>query len=243
MRFYGVVKARRCAGVKGGATPSGRSSSRRLRHLSLQLVQPVENDVDLRRRFGQLFRHDFSPPPLGGSLLSTDQAGDAGASTAVSWSREPQDENGFWFFLWCLFFSVSFQTSASMQEATPAQFHIWHVSKSINGTPGNVGLLTALEEEAGIAAQHAALAIGDLTNLESIQRHVRHVRHAVDPSTESGGPGKGYGLLRAAKGVATHIKLAANSDGSSENIELHATPREHERRECRRVERSHSHRE
>ena len=85
-----------------------------------------------------------------------------------------------------------------------------------------MGLLSILEAEAKIAAQHAKLAAADTESLESMQRHIRHVRHAVDPSAEPKGPGKGYGVSKAAKGVETHIMLATKSVGSSEGIEMHA---------------------
>lgn len=112
--------------------------------------------------------------------------------------------------------------ASSQQEPTPAQVHIRHVVDAINGTPDRVGLLTILETEAKIAAQHAKLAAADTENLESMQLHIGHVRHAVDPSAEPEGPGKGYGVSKAAKGVVTHIMLATKSVGSSEGIETHA---------------------
>ena len=46
--------------------------------------------------------------------------------------------------------------------------------------------------------------------------------NALDPSVEAGGPGKGYGVLKAATGAATHIGLAANSGDASDNVKLHA---------------------
>jgi hypothetical protein len=111
---------------------------------------------------------------------------------------------------------------AAQEGLKPAHTHVRHVASAINGTPGGVGLLEALRIEADIALQHAGLAAGDVTDLESMKRHVRHVRHAIDASTEENGPGKGFGVKRAADGVATHIRLAAKSDGSSENIERHS---------------------
>ena len=131
------------------------------------------------------------------------------------------------FFRFLALVTLSFPVAASVaaasqQEPTPAQVHIRHVVDAINGTPDRVGLLSILEEEAQIAAHHAKLAAADTESLESMQRHIRHVRHAVDPSTEPKGPGKGYGVSKAAKGVETHIMLATKSVGSSEGIEMHA---------------------
>ncbi|HXV59446.1 MAG TPA: hypothetical protein VEK15_02045 [Vicinamibacteria bacterium] len=128
------------------------------------------------------------------------------------------------FTLWMsLLPAIALQTGESPREPSPAHIHIGHVVKSINGPPGNVGLLIILEEEAQIAARHAELATSDLASLESMQTHVRHVRHAIDPSKETSGPGKGFGVTRAAKGVETHVLLATRSDGATENIQRHAT--------------------
>lgn len=126
---------------------------------------------------------------------------------------------------WLLVSAIHLQTDTTTapEAPTPAQIHIGHVMSAINGTPGSVGLLTILSEEADIAARHAGLAVADLSSLDSIQLHVRHVRHAVDPTTEAKGPGKGYGVLKAAEGVETHIHLAAHSSGTTEKIQLHAT--------------------
>lgn len=121
-----------------------------------------------------------------------------------------------------LLWVLALQTSAT-EAPSPAHIHIGHVLESINGPPGNVGLLTILEDEARIAARHAELAASDPTNLEGMKTHVHHLRHAIDPSKESAGPGKGYGAMRAARGVATHIMLATVADGHTENIERHAT--------------------
>ena len=59
-------------------------------------------------------------------------------------------------------------------------------------------------------------------NLGWLKTHTKHVRHAVDAGSESGGPGKGYGVLKAAKGVDQHINLSANSADASQSIKLHA---------------------
>ena len=52
--------------------------------------------------------------------------------------------------------------------------------------------------------------------------HAGHVINAVDPSVVASGPGLGYGVKRAALGVAAHIDLAAKTPGASPNIVTHA---------------------
>jgi hypothetical protein len=126
-------------------------------------------------------------------------------------------------FSWLLLVLTPFQSNeaAPAPDRTPAEVHIGHVMDGINGTPGGVGLLSILSEEAEIAARHAGLALSDPSQLDAMQTHVRHVRHAIDPTTEAKGPGKGYGVVKAAESVETHIHLAMKSKGTTENIEKH----------------------
>ncbi len=109
--------------------------------------------------------------------------------------------------------------SAEAQSA--AHRHIGHVGDMFNGTPDNVGLLAAAQAEAEVAAQHAGLAAGS-DDLAGIQRHIVHVLHAIDPSTSERGPGKGYGLARAAGGCAQHIGMAGGSDDASDAVKAHS---------------------
>ncbi len=119
--------------------------------------------------------------------------------------------------------------SASAQSA--AHRHIGHVADMFNGTPDNVGLLAAAQAEAEVAAQHAGLAAGS-DDLAGIQRHVAHVLHAIDPSTSERGPGRGYGLARAAEGCARHIGMAGGSDDASDAVKTHSN---HVRTSCANV--------
>ena len=110
----------------------------------------------------------------------------------------------------------------AVAQDSPAHRHMGHVLDGFRGTPEGVGLLPAAGEEAAVAATHAGLATRNPDNLGSIQRHIGHVLNAVDPTVEESGPGKGYGLLKAAQGVATHVRLAADSEGASQNVKTHA---------------------
>ena len=106
--------------------------------------------------------------------------------------------------------------------AQEAHAHIGHVMTGWGDTPDGQGLLPTAEAEAGIARQHAGLALSDPGNLDSIKLHTGHVLHALDPGAIDAGPGLGYGLEKAAAGVATHIGLAAGSADASDNVKLHA---------------------
>jgi hypothetical protein len=106
--------------------------------------------------------------------------------------------------------------------AGPAGTHIGHVVNQFSDTPDGMGLLPAAMAEARIAAQHAALAARDPNNLGNMQTHAGHVIHAIDPTIVTAGPGRGYGMKKAALGAATHIELAAKASGASQNVITHA---------------------
>ncbi|HEY4217956.1 MAG TPA: hypothetical protein VGM67_12515 [Gemmatimonadaceae bacterium] len=100
--------------------------------------------------------------------------------------------------------------------------HIGHVVNSFADTPDKQGLLPVAIAEAKTAAQHAALAAKAPTNLDGMKLHAGHVINAIDPTIETKGPGLGYGVKKAAMGIATHINLAATSPGASKNVIMHA---------------------
>ena len=101
--------------------------------------------------------------------------------------------------------------------------HIGHVVNGFNDAPNGQGLLPTAFAEARIAAQHAALAARNPGNLDAMKLHAGHVIHALDPTVIATGPGQGYGVKKAATGVATHIELAAKAQGASTNVITHAT--------------------
>jgi len=106
--------------------------------------------------------------------------------------------------------------------AGPAGTHIGHVVNSFPGTPQAMGLLPTAMAEARVAITHAGLAGRQPTNLDYMKLHVGHVMNAIDPTVMPQGPGLGYGVKKAAIGVASHIELAAKAQGASPNIITHS---------------------
>lgn len=100
--------------------------------------------------------------------------------------------------------------------------HIGHVVNSFADVPDKKSLLFIAQKEAGVASQHAALGARNSTNLDAMKLHAGHVLNALDPSLEAKGPGNGYGLKKAAAGIASHIELAAKATGASQNVIVHA---------------------
>ena len=107
--------------------------------------------------------------------------------------------------------------------AGAAGVHIGHVVNAFGDTPNGQGLLPTAMAEARIAAQHATLAMRNSGNLDAMKLHAGHVINALDPTAVATGPGLGYGVKKAATGVATHIELAAKADGASQNVIMHST--------------------
>ena len=112
--------------------------------------------------------------------------------------------------------------SQAVAQANASHAHIGHVADSWGDTPDGMGLLPTAKAEADIAATHARLAV-NASDLAGIQQHIGHVIHTIDPETAEGGPGKGYGMVKAAQGAVRHIRLAADAEGASDNVKLHAT--------------------
>ena len=103
-----------------------------------------------------------------------------------------------------------------------AGVHVGHVANAFADTPRGQGLLPTAIAEARTAAVHAQLALRAPEDLASIKMHAGHVAHAVDPTSVTAGPGAGYGVKRAALGVATHLDLAARAPGAPPNLATHA---------------------
>jgi hypothetical protein len=100
--------------------------------------------------------------------------------------------------------------------------HIKHVSTSWGDTPNKMGFMDTAIAEAKIAAQHASFAVKKTDDLGWMKMHTKHVIHAVDASKIDKGPGLGYGVIKAAMGIAKHINLAASSPEASDHLKLHS---------------------
>ena len=110
---------------------------------------------------------------------------------------------------------------ASALPAGMVGTHIGHVVTSFVDTPDKVGFLTIALTEAAVASQHATFAQRTPTDLAAMQLHAGHVIHALDPSIVATGPAKGFGVKRAAGGMAQHIELAAKEPTASANVKIH----------------------
>lgn len=101
-----------------------------------------------------------------------------------------------------------------------AHAHLGHVYLGWSTTPNKAGFLQTAIDEASIAKVHIDIALQQPDNLAWLKTHTSHVVHALDGKGE--GPGLGYGLGKASKGIKKHVMLAAQSPGSSQAVQMHA---------------------
>ncbi len=106
----------------------------------------------------------------------------------------------------------------TVTRPTIAHVHIGHTTAGWADTPEKVGLLTVAERDAETAAENARKAFQVGRNPDEMKRYVGYVLHAMDPALESGGPGSGYGFIRAMEGATDHVRFAADSADASKNL-------------------------
>ena len=118
--------------------------------------------------------------------------------------------------------AASGRSSGAQPSGGPMPPHVGHVATGFGSAPNGKGLAATTSTESGIAVLHANFTAGDLSDLAAMRLHASHVLHALDPAEGSRGPGLGYGLIRAAEDVATHVELAENAQGASTSLRTHA---------------------
>ncbi len=78
------------------------------------------------------------------------------------------------------------------------------------------------EAEATTALLNATAALRKPDDLDWIKRHAAYVVHAIDPSLQESGPGRGYGVVKAAQGIIDYITAAGKSPDASEKVRSYA---------------------
>lgn len=113
--------------------------------------------------------------------------------------------------------------------------HIRHVVFEFPANPGGKGFLIGADDEMVLAIEHAGLLQGELAanNISEAQRHAEHVVNILDGETGAifgdldrdgviQNPGDGVGVRGYFAGAQEHAQLAADAEGATEEVKLHA---------------------
>lgn len=116
---------------------------------------------------------------------------------------------------------ILFSTSAlAATDTSVAHQFMNEVDKSASDTPNHMGYLETAIAEAKTAEQHAHIALSNTTDLAWMKLHTGHVLQAL--TGKGKGPGLGYGVIRATRGVIRDITQAAKVKDTTANIQLHS---------------------
>ncbi len=80
------------------------------------------------------------------------------------------------------------------------------------------GYLPMAEAEVQTALIQATLALRKPDDLAHLQAQARAAQHAIDPSRIKEGPGRGFGVRKAAEGVVSYVTAAGKSPDASEKV-------------------------
>ena len=113
--------------------------------------------------------------------------------------------------------------------------HIRHVVTAFETNPEGKAFLIGAEEQLLLAIEHTGFMLDELAtdNIREAQRHAEHVVNILDG--ESGAnfgdldgdavaqnPGDGFGVRAYLEGAKQHAQLAADAEGATAEVQLHA---------------------
>jgi hypothetical protein len=80
------------------------------------------------------------------------------------------------------------------------------------------GYLPMAEAEVQTALIQATLALRKPDDLAHLQAQAKAAQHAIDPSRIKEGPGRGFGVRKAAEGIVSYVTAAGKSPDASEKV-------------------------
>jgi len=89
-------------------------------------------------------------------------------------------------------------------------------------TPDGKGYLPMAEAEVQTALVQATLALRKPDDLEHLKTHAKAAWHAIEPGRVKEGPGRNFGVKKAAEGIITYVTAAGKSPDASEKVRSYA---------------------
>jgi len=113
--------------------------------------------------------------------------------------------------------ALALSGAAFAQSASVAHIDIMRIWRQGQGTPGSEGYLPLAVDEAKTALLYANKAM-DAGDPEALKTELAKVVHALNPEHEPKGPGRGYGLTRAAVNILAQMQVAASRPDASAHV-------------------------
>ena len=85
-------------------------------------------------------------------------------------------------------------------------------------TPDGKGYLPMAEAEVQTALIQATIALRKPDDLEHLRAQAKAAQHAIDPVRIKEGPGRGFGVKKAAEGIVSYVTAAGKSPDASEKM-------------------------
>lgn len=89
-------------------------------------------------------------------------------------------------------------------------------------TPDGKGYLPMAEAETQTALIQATIALRKPDDLEHLRAQAKATQHAIDPTHVKQGPGRGFGVKKAAEGIVSYVTAAGKSPDASEKVRSYA---------------------
>lgn len=89
-------------------------------------------------------------------------------------------------------------------------------------TPDGKGYLPMAEAEVQTALIQATLALRKPDDLEHMAAMAKAAQHAIDPVRIKEGPGRGFGVKKAAQGIISYVTAAGKSPDASEKVKSYS---------------------
>lgn len=114
---------------------------------------------------------------------------------------------------------ASVAVSALPSQAAQKQSHAYLLQVM---TPDGKGYLPMAEAEVYTALVEVKTALRTPEDLEKLRAGAKSAQHAIDPIRIKEGPGRGFGVKKAAEGIISYVTAAGKSPDASEKVRSYA---------------------
>ena len=135
-----------------------------------------------------------------------------------TWSGHLNDMRNLWKFgLICIAAIVAAASGDAFAAQKRSHAYLLQVM-----TPDGKGYLPMAEAEVQTALVQVTLALRKPDDLEHMKTQAKAAWHAIEPGRIKEGPGRNFGVKKAAQGIVTYVTAAGKSPDASEKVRSYA---------------------